>query len=84
MNAKKEKKTVQMKSRKKTGGGPDTVEISKESNLVLGAIGDQIEPLKNAIDDDASDQEISSDTSEERDFDAKTEKRDQKQRRSVC
>ena len=65
MNAKKEK-TALMKSRKKTGGGPDTMEISKESNLVLGAIGDQIEPLKNAFDDDASYPEISSDTLEER------------------
>ena len=78
MNAKKEK-TALMKSRKKTGGGPDTMEISKESNLVLSAIGDQIKPLKNAFDDDASDPEISSDTSEESDFEidfnAKTEKK---------
>ena len=68
-----------MKSRKKTGGGPNTMEISKESNLVLGAIGDQIEPLKNAFDDDASDPDISSDTSEESDFeidfDAKPDKK---------
>ena len=73
-----------MKSRKKTGGGPYTMESSKESNFVLGAIGDQIEPLKNAFDDDESDPKICSDTSEERDFErdfvAKTEKRDQKQR----
>ena len=55
-----------MKSRKKTGGGPYTMESSKESNFVLGAIGDQQEPLKNAFDDDASDPEICSDTSEER------------------
>ena len=86
MNAKRAK-TALMKSRKKTGGGPDTIEFSKESNLVMSAIGDQIEPLKNACDEDASDPEISSDTSEERDFerdfDAKTEKRDQKQRRNV-
>ena len=55
------------------------MEISKKSNLVLGAIGVQMEPLKNTFDDYASDPEISRDTSEERDFerdfDAKTEKR---------
>ena len=40
------------------------MEILNESNLVLSAIGDQIEPLKNAFDDYASDPEIhvSSDT----------------------
>ena len=69
-----------MKSRKKIGGRPDTMKISKESNLVLGAIGDQIEPLNNAVDDDPSDPEISSETSEERDFerdfDAKMKKKE--------
>ena len=47
-----------MKSRKKTSGGYDTMEISQESNLVWRAIGYQIEPLKNAFDDDASVPEI--------------------------
>ena len=37
MNAKR-KNSALMKSRNKTGGGPDTMEISKKSNLVLGAI----------------------------------------------
>ena len=41
MNAEREN-TVLMKSEKKTGGGPDTMEILKESNFVLGAIGDQL------------------------------------------
>ena len=54
--------TALMKRRKKTGGGPYTMEIPKESNFVFVAIGDQLEPLKNAIDDDASDPEIISDT----------------------
>ena len=77
-----------MRSRKKTGGGPDTMEISKESNLVLCAIGHQIEPL-NAFDDDASDPEIhvSSDTPEERDFerdfDAKTGKKRSKTKKCI-
>ena len=35
MNAKREQTAI-MKSRKKTGGGPDTMEISKESNLFFG------------------------------------------------
>ena len=55
------------------------MENSKQSNLVLGSIGDQIESLKNAFDDDASDPEIRNDKSEERDFeidfDSKTEKK---------
>ena len=38
----------------------------KGVEFVLCAIGDQLEPLKNAFDDDPSDPEICSDTSEKR------------------
>ena len=59
--AAQKKRTAVNKSINKTGGGPMEADLSKESEAILGAIGEASNPMQNSFDDDAESDDCDSD-----------------------